>query len=263
MATKLGVSRALVGHFEQGKYSPEREQILAMMALYGRSAEDANRLADLAGWESSGGSWLRPWERVIPAFFRRYVGAEGFARRQFRYAPLVLPSLLQTEAYSAGMTAPSSRVRADEARPLVNLRLARQKRLLEGDLHLTAVIEEDVLDRPAGTRQDDPVRIRAIMQEQYEYLVTMAALPNVDVLILPTDVGRHDGLEGRFTVLHFETDAGERQAGPIVYIEIPNDGVYKTNQDQVAAYTASSDLIASAALSPEESVRTIESRLAA
>ena len=35
VAKELGVSTALVGHFEQGKYFPKREQIDTMLRCYG------------------------------------------------------------------------------------------------------------------------------------------------------------------------------------------------------------------------------------
>jgi hypothetical protein len=70
-----------------------------------------------------------------------------------------------------------------------------------------------------------------------------------------------DGLDGGFTVLRFDTN-GARQVGPIVYVQIPNDAVYKTDQDQVAAYAESADLIVSAALPQAESLRAIDARLA-
>jgi hypothetical protein len=198
---------------------------------------------------------LTRWDGVIAPFTRRFLGCEGFASREFIYAPLVLPALLQTERYATAMTAPSARVRPDQERRLVELRMARQDRLADGDLHLSAVIEEDVLDRPAGSAET--------MREQLRRLKELSEQPNVDVLIIPTAVGRHDGLEGRFVVLWFETPDGGRQAGPLVYVEIPGDAVYKTSQDQVTAYTESANLLVSAAMSPSASRDVIDSRLTA
>ncbi|MGH3621204.1 MAG: helix-turn-helix domain-containing protein [Sciscionella sp.] len=254
VAKELGVSTALVGHLEQGKYFPKREQIETMLRCYGASPEEARRLVELVGRPSEQRSWLARWDDVIAPFTRKFVGCEGFASRQFAYAPLVVPGLLQTQAYAAAMTAPSSRVRPDQEKRLVDLRIARRGRLLDGDLHLTAVIEESVLDRPAGSPET--------MREQLAYLKQMAERPNVDVLVMPTSVGRHDGLEGRFVILHFETPDGERQAGPVVYVEIPNDAVYKTAQDEVAAYTGNAEQMVSTALSQAESVEAIDARLA-
>lgn len=255
VANLLGVSPGLVSHFEQGKFLPEPAQIRTMLQAYGALPVEIERLVEFAGRPTEPRSWLSVWDDVIAPFTRKFLGCEGFATRQFRYAPLVLPSLVQTERYSAGMTSPSARVRPDQKHRLVELRMARQDRLRDGDLHLTAVIEESVLDRPVGDV--------GTMREQLVRLLQLADQPNIDLLIIPTSVGRHDGLEGRFTILHFETADQERQVGPVVYVEIPNDAVYKTNQDQVDAYTESADQIALAALSQAESIKAIEARLAA
>lgn len=255
VARELDVSQGLVSQWEQGKYLPERDQVRTMLGLYGVPAAEVERLVELVDRPVDLRSWLSRWDDVTATFVRTFLGCEGFASREFIYAPLVLPALVQTERYAAAMTAPSARVRPDQERRLVELRLARQDRLRDGDLHLTAVIEEDVLDRPAGSRET--------MHEQLVHLRELTEWPNVDLLIIPTAVGRHDGLEGRFTVLYFEDGDGVRQAGPVVYVEIPGDAVYKTAQDQVAGYTASADQIVSAALSASESKDLIEARLGA
>jgi transcriptional regulator with XRE-family HTH domain len=254
VAKAIGVSPGLISHFEQGKYLPDGPQIRGIMAACGASPEETTRLVEFANQAGEARSWLTRWDGVIAPFTRRFLGCEGFASREFIYAPLVLPALVQTERYAAAMTAPSARVRSDQERPLVELRMARQARLRDGDLHLTAVIEEAVLDRPAGNAET--------MREQFQRLLELAKQSNVDVLIIPTSVGRHDGLEGRFTTLQFDTSDGGRQVGPIAYIEVPGDAVYKTTQDQVAAYTDSSNLIVSTALPQSASREAIEVRLA-
>jgi transcriptional regulator with XRE-family HTH domain len=253
VARELHVSQGLVSQWEQGKYLPEGEQVRRMLDLYGVPEAEVERLLELVARPVELRSWLSRWDGVIAPFVRTFLGCEGFASREFIYAPLVLPALVQTERYAAAMTAPSARVRSDQERRLVELRLARQDRLRDGDLHLTAVIEEDVLDRPAGSRE--------VMHEQLDHLRELADWPNVDLLVIPTAVGRHDGLEGRFTVLYFEAATGSRQAGPIVYVEIPGDAVYKTAHDQVAGYTESADQIVSAALATSGSKDVIEARL--
>ncbi len=80
---------------------------------------------------------------------------------------------------------------------------------------------------------------------------------NVDILVLPTSVGHHDGLEGAFTVLRFE------QAQSIGYIEYPEGAIYVQDQDQVAAYHKVAEQLRVVALSQGDSVEAIGERLAA
>ncbi|MGH3811166.1 MAG: Scr1 family TA system antitoxin-like transcriptional regulator [Pseudonocardiaceae bacterium] len=69
---------------------------------------------------------------------------------------------------------------------------------------LTALIEESVLDRPIGST--------ATMRAQFEHLISMPEGDNIEVLVLPTTLGLHDGLVGPFTLLDFAAQS-------IVYVE--------------------------------------------
>ncbi|MGH8937838.1 MAG: DUF5753 domain-containing protein, partial [Actinomycetes bacterium] len=212
-------------------------------------AWDVERLSSLAG-RAEQSSWLARWNDIIPDWTKTFVGLEGLASREITYMPLVLHALLQIEEYSIGATAGSARVRPDQVERLVSLRMERQRRLSSADpLRLTAVIEESVLDRPIGDA--------ATMRAQLEHLVELSARDNVDILVLPTAVGRHDSLEGKFSVLHFE------QAQSIGSIEYPDGAIYVQDQDQVAAYTRTAESLCSVALPQRESIEAITVRLAA
>ncbi len=247
-AKQIGVSAGMVGHFEKGLYFPQPEQIAGLLSFYGAPAWDVERLSSLSG-RADQSSWLARWNDVIPDWLKTFVGLEGLASHEITYMPLVLPALVQTEAYSIGATAGSARVRPDKEERFVSLRMERQRRLFsETDpLHLTAIIEESVLDRPIGGA--------ATIREQLEHLVELSSRENVEILVLPTAVGRHDSLEGAFTVLRFE------QAQPIGYIEYHDGAIYVQDQDQVTAYTRKAELLRSAALPQDESVEAIRSRL--
>lgn len=249
-AKALGCSPGLVGHFEKGLYFPQPEQIAGLLSLYGAPAWDVERLSTLAG-RAEQRTWLAPWNDIIPDWTKTFVGLEGLAAHEITYSPLVLHALVQTEAYSIGATAGSARVRPDQVERLVSLRMERQRRLFSDTdpLHLTAIIEESVLDRPIGGT--------ATMRAQHEHLVELAARDNVDILVLPTAVGRHDSVEGKFSVLYFE------QAQSIGYIEYPDGAIYVQDQDQVAAYTRTAESLRSVALPQRESVEAITARFAA
>ncbi|MGH3804156.1 MAG: helix-turn-helix domain-containing protein [Pseudonocardiaceae bacterium] len=247
-AKALGCSPGLVGHFEKGLYFPQPEQIAGLLAFYGAPSWDVERLSSLSG-RADQRTWLAPWNDVIPDWLKTYVGLEGLASYEINYSPLVLHALIQTEAYSRGATAGSARVRPDQVERLVGLRMERQHRLFSdtAPLRLTAIIEESVLDRPIGGS--------ATMCEQLKHLAELSSRDNIDILVLPTAVGRHDSLEGMFSVLHFE------QAQSIGYIEYPDGAIYVQDQDQVAAYTRTAESLSSVALPQRESVQAIAARL--
>jgi DNA-binding XRE family transcriptional regulator len=255
----IGVSSSMVGHYEVGRYAPAPEQIARLLELYGAPRHDVERLSVLAG-RADQSSWLARWNDIIPDWLRTYVGLEGVASQVITYTPLVLPALVQTRDYSAGVTGPSARVRPDQQERIISLRMERQDRLSADDrpLHLTAMIEESILDRPIGGDN-----AAAVMRGQLRRLVELAERDNIEILVLPTAVGRHDGLEGRFDVLHFLDADGHKQAQSIGYVEIPDDSVYIQDQHQVEKYTMSAELLRSVALPQPESVDAISARLAA
>jgi hypothetical protein len=127
--------------------------------------------------------------------------------------------------------------------------MERQRQLFSdtGPLRFTSIIEESVLDRPIGGD--------VTMRHQLEHLVALSERDNVEILVLPTAVGHHDGLEGAFTVLHFE------QAQSVGYIEYSDGAIYVQDQDQVAAYTRTAESLCSVALSKGESAQAIAARL--
>lgn len=258
-AEALGISSGMIGHFEVGRYFPAPEQIAQLLELYGAPRYDIERLSALAG-RADQSSWLARWNDIIPDWAKTYVGLEGLASHVVSYTSLVLSALVQTKEYSAGVTSPSARVRPDQQERLVGLRMERQQRLFakERPLKLTVMIEESVLDRPIGG-----ANARATMRGQLLHLIELAERDNVEILILPTAIGRHDGLEGRFTVLHFLDAEGRKQAQPIGYVEIPDDAVYIQDQHQVEKYTRSAELLRSVALSQSQSMEAIAARLAA
>ena len=129
--------------------------------------------------------------------------------------------------------------------------MERQRRLSNDTepLGLTALIEESVLDRPIGSR--------ATMRAQLEHLLAMSERDNIEVLVLPTTLGAHDGLIGEFTLLDFAA------AQSVVYVEIVNGAVYVQDQQQVAGYARIVDRLRAAALSPARTAEAIRSRLSA
>jgi transcriptional regulator with XRE-family HTH domain len=258
-ARAIGLSTGMIGHYEVGKYFPAPEQVAKLLEIYGAPRHDIERLSALAG-RADQGSWLARWNDVIPDWARTYVGLEGLASHAVTYTPLVLPALVQTREYSAGVTSPSARVRPDQQERMVSLRMERQDRLFDEDrpLQLTAMIEESILDRPIGG-QNAPL----VMRDQFRHLIDLSGRGNVEILVLPTAIGRHDGLEGRFDILHFLDAEGRQQAQSIGYVEIPDDSVYVQDQRQVEKYTKSAELLRSVALSQARSVKAIKARLAA
>jgi hypothetical protein len=110
--------------------------------------------------------------------------------------PLVIPGLLQTEAYARAVLAVGTRTRRrlDEA---IAVRLERQSATLDRDedIQFTAIIAEAALRLPG-----------AFMKEQLEHFVDIGHRPDVQIRVLPTDVGMHVGLAGAFVIACLPND---------------------------------------------------------
>ncbi|HET9255582.1 MAG TPA: helix-turn-helix transcriptional regulator, partial [Pseudonocardiaceae bacterium] len=249
-AKVIGCTPGKVGHMESGRNQQQPGEVTDLLRFYGADLADIERLASLAG-RADRQTWWAPWTEVVPDWLRTFVGLEGLASTVSDYATFGVPALLQTHDYSLGVTVGGSRVRPDHTERVVALRMDRQRRLDTDDdpLRLVALIEESVLDRPIGGP--------AVMRQQLEHLITMSERDNVEIRILPTSIGSHDGGVGPFKLLDFA------QAQSIAYVEIVNGAVYIQDYDQVAGYTRIVTKLREVALLPADTVTAIRARLTA
>ncbi|MGH3852498.1 MAG: helix-turn-helix domain-containing protein [Pseudonocardiaceae bacterium] len=248
-AKAINCSAGKIGHMESGRNQQQPAEVTDLLKFYGADLADIERLASLSGGADQQ-TWWAPWTDVVPDWLRTFVGLEGLARTASDYATFVVPALLQTSGYSLGLTAGGGRVRPDHTERVVGLRMDRQRRLgsQSDPLRLVALIEEAVLDRPIGGP--------AVMRRQLEHLIVMSERDNVEIQVLPTSVGSHDGGVGAFTLLDFA------QAQSIAYVEIVNGAIYIQDHDEVAGYTRIVAKLRELALSSADTVAAIRARLA-
>lgn len=247
-AKVIKCSPGKIGHMESGRNQQQPGEVRDLLRFYGADQADIDRLSSLAG-SAGEQTWWAPWTDVVPDWLRTFVGLEGLAAQSSIYAPLVFPALLQTERYALGGTAGHIRVRPDHNERTVSLRMERQRRLFVDDepLKLSVMLEEAVLDRPIGGPD--------VLRSQLEHVLQLIEHENIEVRVLPTAIGSHEGLVGPFTVLDFA------KAQSIAYVELVNGAFYVQDQDQVNGYNRTVDRLREVALSPEESAGVIRSRL--
>lgn len=233
---------------ESGRNQQQPAEVRSLLRFYGADQADIDRLASLAG-NAGQQTWWAPWTDVVPDWLKTFVGLEGLAAGCLIYEPLVIPALLQTEAYALGVTAGNIRVRPDHDERTVSLRMERQRHL-NNDAHplrLTVLLEEAVLHRPIGGVE--------VMRAQLRHLLDQGERDNIELLVLETAIGAHDALVGPFSVLDFE------QAQSIAYVELVNGAVYIQDQDQVQGYARTVRRLREVALPAEQSAKLIRRRL--
>lgn len=205
-AEELGCSRGKISQMEIGFYRLHFRDVRDLLLFYGAPREEVDRLVAMAK-DSALPSWWEPYAEVVEDWFAFFLGSEGEATREFNYQQQVVPGLLQTREYAEALTDASTAVRPEDRRKVVDLRLARQRRLRDDEpLELAVVVEETALRRPIGDR--------SVQRGQLEHLLAMGKLPNVTVQVVLTEVGAHAGLAANnFIVLEFA------DYNPGVYLE--------------------------------------------
>ncbi|MFI5900201.1 helix-turn-helix transcriptional regulator [Streptomyces cyaneofuscatus] len=182
----------------------------------------------------------------LPRFFRNFALIEAEVVSRFSYDPLLVPGLLQTEAYAravfAGHCPPLSTEIIDQH---TEARLSRQKLLTRVPLaELSFIVSEEALRNPVGDTE--------VMRGQWQHLLEVGALRNVEIQVVPAASGFHSGLNGPFVVL--ETQEHQH----LGYIESQEVGCVVHDPAQVSALGLRYGKLRSQALNGVESARLIE-----
>ncbi|MFI5837541.1 helix-turn-helix transcriptional regulator [Micromonospora sp. NPDC051300] len=176
---RIGYSGSHVSSVETGGRAPTREYTKAIDERFATGGRFERMLRALGSLDADP-AWLREWIEVE---------REATTLRWFELS--YLPGLLQTERY-ARATLAGGRFTPEECDRIVAGRMDRQAVLhRQRPPQLVAVVDESVLRRPV---LDAP----ALMAEQFDRLVELAALEHVQVHVVPADAGMYLGLAGQF-----------------------------------------------------------------
>ncbi|MEU8706874.1 helix-turn-helix transcriptional regulator [Streptomyces sp. NPDC048565] len=229
----IGYSLEQVASVEQGR-RPAKEAF----------TEAADRVLDARGVLEV----LQPGvdRAKLPRFFRNFATIEAEVLSRFSYDPLLVPGLLQTEAYAravfAGHCPPFSEEIVDRH---TEARLGRQKLLTRDPMaELSFIIGEEALRNPTGGA--------AVMREQWQHLLEVGTLRNVEVQVMPDRSGFHTGLDGPYVLI--ETKELRR----LGYIESQEIGCIVSDPADVSGFALRYGKLRSQALNARESARLIE-----
>ncbi|MEN8649358.1 helix-turn-helix transcriptional regulator [Streptomyces sp. 21So2-11] len=229
----LFVSGSFVGQMEAGtrrmqpEYARRIDEILATDGFFTRNCKASNKSR-------------------YPDHFAEAAEVEAIATAIREYAPLLIPGLLQTEAYARAVFR-AYQPTATEAviDELVAARLDRAHLLDDPTTPLLwAVLDEAVLRRRVGGA--------AAMGAALRHVAKLARSHRIIVQVLPFAAGAHMALEGALKLMAFA------DAPPLAYIQGLGTGQLQDDPATVARYELTYDLIAASALSPEASLALIE-----
>ncbi|HUN35574.1 MAG TPA: helix-turn-helix transcriptional regulator [Trebonia sp.] len=234
----LNWGRGKVGRFEANQWKrPEMSDIRDLLRIY--EVEDAVRqeIEELATR-----SRARPWWRDYGEIFDDdFPGYENDATHIRVYMPLVLPGLLQNQAYMEALLKTGPRSPAFR-RKAVQARLRRQEILDRPEPaapRLSAVITEASLLYRWGMHDD--------RREQIEHLAEMSRRRTIELRIQRFDDGPPTGIYSMVNIFDFPDDEP-----PLVFVE--NDYAVEevSKEESVRGYIQSFERAADSALEPAD-----------
>ncbi|MDA8370159.1 MAG: helix-turn-helix transcriptional regulator [Nocardiopsaceae bacterium] len=244
---RLGWAKAKIGKLETSELKTVKPTDLdALLTLYNVTDEATRaemhqlaRDAKIRGW----------WWKYRDVFGREPLPdfeAEASLIRTYEVA--TIPGLLQTPEYAGAVFRGGRYSAPEQIQRQVEARMERREILhrFENPPRLCAVIDEAALRRPMGSEQ--------VMQTQFEYLLRIGQLPNIDIQVLPFEAGAHAALGNAFTILDFP----EPLDPTIVYTDNVGSGLFEEARDEVDRYVAVFGEVQAAALTTQRSAEFIE-----
>ncbi|MFI0894974.1 Scr1 family TA system antitoxin-like transcriptional regulator [Streptomyces sp. NPDC020983] len=164
-----------------------------------------------------------------------------------QFSTTLIPGLLQAEDYARALFEASDPSRpADKVAEMVSARLSRASLLGNPTApKLWVILHENALRMP--------VCDRAGMGEQLNHLAQVVRSRRVTFQILPASAGAHPLMGCELTLLTF------KDAPPAAYVEGARSGHLLDSPEMVGRYAEDYDFARAVALSPEASLRLLES----
>ncbi|MDJ0385363.1 helix-turn-helix transcriptional regulator [Streptomyces sp. G-G2] len=245
VAEQLLISQPKISHLENGRRVIKPRDVRDLCALYGvTDPQVVDSLMRAAGESDRQGWWVAFGE--VP--YAVYIGLETAASSIRSYEPLVIPGLLQTPAYAAGVIAETiPQATPEQIATRLEVRLRRQQRIHHPAraLRLWVVLDESALRRVVASP--------AIMRDQLEHLNYLSTQPHITVQVLPHGAGAHPGILGQFSILHFADAPGSGT----VYLERFTSDLYLEKRSDVERYSVMYERLQAQALNPDSTRRFI------
>jgi transcriptional regulator with XRE-family HTH domain len=251
VAERLGWSPSKVSRLEHGRTGYKLRDVESLLDLYDVFGADRDELLALTRGTYRK-SWLETESASLPSQFAAYVSMEAEAETIWDWEPLIVPGLLQTEAYARSIfeawqsvvtTSPA------EVKRRLDIRLARQQ-LLERDPppELTVVLDESVLSRQIGDAD--------VMRGQLGHLLDCSGRPTIDVRVVPLNAC-HPVLTGSFSYMQFP-GTEDVTFGDMVAIEELASNHYIEDEDETYLYRLAFERLLAESLDQRHSREFIE-----
>jgi transcriptional regulator with XRE-family HTH domain len=238
-AISIGHDPSMLSRWETGERVPKLTdvaQILTKLDITGRRFEEILTFAEGAGEQRWLATGLPEQRQQLAAL----VEFERWASLIVTCSPLLIPGLLQADGYVRAIMSGGG-LTQEQTDDRIAIRVMRRQPLLRANpVRLRSFIGESAIRQLIGNRQ--------VMVEQLRHLLIMAELPNIELRVVPADVGWHPGLEGPFYLIE------SPEAGPVISLEARHSGLFLHEPGDVLDYRGAIDMIGRMALGEPESV---------
>lgn len=249
LAELIGMSQGQLSKIENGKRRISPEQAQQWMRQCRADTDAVDEVAELARRADTD---VTAWKERFAVGWandqRSYTDTEQEATSIRLYQVSVVPGLMQTSDYTEFVLREIVGLDGDEIAAGLQARAHRQKLLYRPDTHISAIIAEHVL------RHRFPGR--AVMIEQLHRLVQLAALPTVDLAVIPTDTDMPMPYMTSFDLLELPNDDGD-----VVQVELDTGEVTETEPNRVATYKHRHEALRNYSLT-EQDVTALVQRIA-
>jgi transcriptional regulator with XRE-family HTH domain len=250
VAEHLECSASKISRMETGRVTVSPRDVRDVLDLYQVPEEQREGLVQLARESRQKGWWHAYSDAMLP-HVATYIGLESAASEIRIYEVSLIPALLQTEDYArAVIRAGMMDSPHEDIERRVALRMARLAAVTREDpLQVWVVIDEAALRRCVGGP--------AVMRPQLEHLLIKAALPNVQLQVIPFSAGAHPAMGRPFVILVFS----DRVDTDVVYLEELVSALWVEDVAEVARHNAFFNHLRATALSFDDSKALITSVL--
>lgn len=245
---RIGAKDDHISRLELGQTRVRVAEVEKLLEFYGDDPEHIEAITTIARNANQRGRWTG-YRASFPEWFRMYVDLEAAAETIQKVDAELIPGILQVEPYIRTIRAEWPRSSADGERTVDESVAARQERqqifTRDNPPHVSFVLSESALQRVVGGPD--------VMRAQLDYLLEVAALPNVQLQVLPFKTRTYSGtVTYTFTML---TIGAPGIASPLefVYVENYDDARYLDAKDAVRTYGDLWRRLTAAALGRKES----------
>lgn len=252
IAEILGKSEGTLSHYETGTYRIPHPDLLEMLDQY-----DVVDKTERAGFiklaqEVRQRGWWDGYQPFLGNSFADYIWLEDTAIKVRIFGLTFLDGLLKTPEYASELI--TNGPQRDDA---VQVKRQIEARIMRGDVFkedheksFEFLIHEAALDMVVGDAE--------VMEGQFRKLIEIAEYNRVEIRLLPSSTSRHIAAGIATGFVYFEL---EEPLPDVACIETPAGAIYLESPDIEAFAETYDGLWNEDALSPQESIARIKSRL--